>query len=424
VSIFFRVDAACITDAWMPMPDSDFEATNARNARGPELESEVTALRRLLAERTAQYQAEKTARASVERQLQRALQRELQTDSGVFVRPIGHVESCFTHVVGTPRQGALAPSTRACIRFLPSISPTTFDGLEGFGHVWLTVLFHLNTDIKLTAAQRSTHTAKVTLPLLQTKVGIFATRSPHRPNPVGFTLARLTGVDPTAKTLSVEGIDLVDGTPVLDVKPYIPLYDNVPPDALRLPDWLERAASSAPRRVVFTDTALLQLRALMPFQRHYHDSFEAMRRAITETLAVDLRSARQQQYVARRANRCRQPFDQAMVEFDLEPPSAAAPSGTALVIAITPLPATPEGEGLDPDSAGTALVTGLAPRPATPDVDGFHPDTASTVIVTATIPKTPPPDVDVLDPDSHATHCCLERDQVAPLILHDCDARA
>eukprot|EP00667_Euglena_gracilis_P028113 EG_transcript_35466 len=158
------------------------------------MEAELQELRRQLAARTQQYEAERTARAAVERRLQRALQHDLQTESGLFVQPIGHIESCFRHVVGTPRQGSLAPATRARIRFSAAVSPATFDGLEHFSHVWVTFLFHLNTDIKRLTDPRTTHSAKVTPPLLQQKVGVFATRSPHRPNPVGFTLACLTAL--------------------------------------------------------------------------------------------------------------------------------------------------------------------------------------------------------------------------------------
>ena len=74
----------------------------------------------------------------------------------------------------------------------------------------------------ITDAQIYVVQAKVTPPMLKSKVGVFATRSPHRPNPVGVTLVRLEDVSPSRRTVSVSGLDLIEGTPILDIKPYVP----------------------------------------------------------------------------------------------------------------------------------------------------------------------------------------------------------
>ena len=91
-------------------------------------------------------------------------------------------------------------------------------GLEGFSHVWLLWVFHADSGVAIKA--------KVAPPRLGgTRVGVFSTRSPHRPANIGLTLAKVEEVKGDTVTLS--GIDLIDGTPVLDIKPYIPAYDTV-----------------------------------------------------------------------------------------------------------------------------------------------------------------------------------------------------
>ena len=91
-------------------------------------------------------------------------------------------------------------------------------GLEGFSHVWLLWVFHADSGVAIKA--------KVAPPRLGgTRVGVFSTRSPHRPANIGLTLAKVEEVKGDTVTLS--GIDLINGTPVLDIKPYIPAYDTV-----------------------------------------------------------------------------------------------------------------------------------------------------------------------------------------------------
>lgn len=136
----------------------------------------------------------------------------------VTLTPIGILRTEFDHKFGTPRQGALAPSSRAWFELSPEWrGKGLFCNLEGFSHVWILSLFHQN---KNTRAAGKVHPPR----LLGEAVGILASRSPHRPNPIGLTLARIESVN--QDTLILSGVDLVDGTPVLDIKPYLPEADR------------------------------------------------------------------------------------------------------------------------------------------------------------------------------------------------------
>lgn len=141
---------------------------------------------------------------------------------GLEMKPIGCIESCFKEKNGIPRQPSICPTSKANL----SINIEGFTnpehsllGLEKFSHVWIIFHFHKNTNKNVKA--------KVKPPRLDgAKVGVFASRSPHRPNPIGLTLAKLNGI--IGNTLLLSGIDLLDGTPVLDIKPYVPDYDEAP----------------------------------------------------------------------------------------------------------------------------------------------------------------------------------------------------
>jgi len=136
-------------------------------------------------------------------------------------KPIGHVKSVFQGKSGTPRQSGLSKHARASL----TVNRSHFNnpdhsliGLEGFSHVWLLWVFHADSGVAIKA--------KVAPPRLGgTRVGVFSTRSPHRPANIGLTLAKVEEVKGDTVTLS--GIDLINGTPVLDIKPYIPAYDTV-----------------------------------------------------------------------------------------------------------------------------------------------------------------------------------------------------
>uniref|UniRef100_F7H2H9 tRNA methyltransferase O n=1 Tax=Macaca mulatta TaxID=9544 RepID=F7H2H9_MACMU len=138
----------------------------------------------------------------------------------LLTEPIGYLESCFLAKNGTPRQPSICSYSRACLRIRKSIfnNPEhSLMGLEQFSHVWILFVFHKNGHLSCKA--------KVQPPRLNgAKTGVFSTRSPHRPNAIGLTLAKLEKVEGGAIYLS--GIDMIHGTPVLDIKPYIAEYDS------------------------------------------------------------------------------------------------------------------------------------------------------------------------------------------------------
>ncbi|XP_040818970.1 tRNA (adenine(37)-N6)-methyltransferase isoform X3 [Ochotona curzoniae] len=145
----------------------------------------------------------------------------------LLTEPIGYLESCFVAKNGTPRQPSICSHSRACLKIRKSVfnNPEhSLMGLEQFSHVWILFVFHKNGHLSCKA--------KVQPPRLNgAKTGVFSTRSPHRPNAIGLTLAKLDKVEGGAVYLS--GIDMIHGTPVLDIKPYIADYDS--PQSLVVP---------------------------------------------------------------------------------------------------------------------------------------------------------------------------------------------
>jgi tRNA-Thr(GGU) m(6)t(6)A37 methyltransferase TsaA len=142
----------------------------------------------------------------------------MRSQKDIPVQAIAVLHSVFQRKFGTPRQGALAPSSRAEVRLQPAWrGKGVFEGLENFSHVWLLTYFHENGPTR--------PLGKVHPPRLKgKKIGVLASRSPHRPNPIGLTLARLLQVE--RDRLIVGGVDLIEGTPVLDIKPYVPQADR------------------------------------------------------------------------------------------------------------------------------------------------------------------------------------------------------
>jgi tRNA-Thr(GGU) m(6)t(6)A37 methyltransferase TsaA len=141
---------------------------------------------------------------------------------------IGIVHSCFKEKFGIPRQPGLAPLACAEIELLPPYDDrAAFEGLEGCTHLWIQFVFHAN---KYTN-KREEWKAKVKPPRLggNKTLGVFATRSPTRPAPIGLSVVRYRGITERDGKLLVQisGVDLLEGTPVLDIKPYVPYVDCV-----------------------------------------------------------------------------------------------------------------------------------------------------------------------------------------------------
>jgi tRNA-Thr(GGU) m(6)t(6)A37 methyltransferase TsaA len=142
------------------------------------------------------------------------------------VNPIGRIRSGFTAKFGVPRQSLLVKESVGILKLDPDprFLEATRD-LESFSHVWVIFLFDRNDE----GNWRPT----ITLPRLEVdhKVGVFASRSPHRPNRIGLSAARLGGIDRKAAggiEITLHGIDILDGTSVLDLKPYVPYADSIP----------------------------------------------------------------------------------------------------------------------------------------------------------------------------------------------------
>lgn len=139
---------------------------------------------------------------------------------------IARIRSDFPAKFGIPRQSGLVEGLRAEIVLEPAYrEPDALRGLEGFSHLWLIWLF--------SEAVREGWSPTVRPPRLggNTRMGVFATRSPFRPNPIGLSAVRLEGIREDARSgpvLLVSGADLMDGTPILDLKPYLPFADSYP----------------------------------------------------------------------------------------------------------------------------------------------------------------------------------------------------
>lgn len=136
------------------------------------------------------------------------------------VSPIGFVRSCFKEKFAIPRQPHLAPAARGVLELVaPFDQPEAVEGLEQASHVWLLFMFHQALEDK--------PRLKVRPPRLggNQSVGVFATRATHRPNGIGQSVVALDKVEPGKLWLS--GIDLLEGTPVLDIKPYVPYADCI-----------------------------------------------------------------------------------------------------------------------------------------------------------------------------------------------------
>ncbi|MDP9034224.1 MAG: tRNA (N6-threonylcarbamoyladenosine(37)-N6)-methyltransferase TrmO, partial [Myxococcota bacterium] len=172
--------------------------------------------------------------------------------SGVTVfafEPIGVVHSVYTDRASTPRQAAVASDAAATIELYAGHGyEHALEGLDAWEYAWIVFVFHENV-----AAGRG-FKPKVLPPRSETKRGVFATRSPHRPNPIGLSVVRIERVE--GLLVHVRKVDLLDGTPVLDVKPYV-AYADAYPDARA--GWLEARDPLPPWEVEFAGLAAAQL---------------------------------------------------------------------------------------------------------------------------------------------------------------------
>jgi len=241
---------------------------------------------------------------------------------------IGRIVSPYTKRMGTPRQGALVPSGRGYIQL--RIPVECVDGLDLYSHAWILFTFHANTDTPKTSTksptkkQQKNGNSTMMMNLTKTKirpprapsnlkVGMLATRSPHRPNNIGLSLVQITSVDKKNKRLYINALDLVNGTPVYDVKPCVPWdipgYYDIKKNmngsdssdrsdvlsSLKVPSWVSQ--DDTLKSVQFTSQAqeqlmkCIQYNKLKPLYTLDNDGVQGATDTICEILAQDPRAS-------------------------------------------------------------------------------------------------------------------------------------
>lgn len=167
------------------------------------------------------------------------------------LKPIGFIKSCYKEKFGIPRQPGLVTAAQAHLQLLPEFSQAeAFKGLEQFSHIWLIFHFHANPSLTWSNTVRPPRLGG------NKRLGVFATRSMFRPNPLGLSVARLEKLEFSSQIacLHLSATDLLDGTPIFDIKPYLPYADSL--------DVAQAGfAEQAPEirwKVIFTSEANLQ----------------------------------------------------------------------------------------------------------------------------------------------------------------------
>lgn len=142
------------------------------------------------------------------------------------VKPIAHIKSDFSSKFGIPRQSGLIDELEATVIFEPEFrNPDALRGIEGYSHIWLLWLFSECAEKEWSPTVRPPRLGG------NKRMGVFASRSPFRPNSIGLSCVKLLGVEETENhghILRVSGADLLDGTPIIDIKPYLPYVDSHP----------------------------------------------------------------------------------------------------------------------------------------------------------------------------------------------------
>ena len=193
-------------------------------------------------------------------------------------RPIGYITSCFKQKFGIPRQSGLVKQATAKLTLQPEFShPDIVRGLDQYSHVWILFIFHQNIQKKLKNTVRPPRLGG------NERMGVFATRSNYRPNPIGQSVVALDDIECLSDQirLHLSGIDILDGTPVLDIKPYLPYADIVK-------EATSGFASTAPEKlfnVDFSDQSNSEL------SKYFDESNIDLKQIIIDMLATDPRPA-------------------------------------------------------------------------------------------------------------------------------------
>lgn len=150
------------------------------------------------------------------------------TTANIVFRPIGYVRTPFSAAAGMPIQSVRSNDADGTVELFPEFADGLRD-LEGFDRVWLIYFFH-----------RAAAPKMMVRPFLDTtERGVFATRAPVRPNAIGVSVVRLLGI--VGACLQIAEVDMIDGTPLLDIKPYVPEFDSFSPERI---GWYRTALAS------------------------------------------------------------------------------------------------------------------------------------------------------------------------------------
>lgn len=193
----------------------------------------------------------------------------------VSLTPIAYIRSCYSERFGIPRQAGLVPSAPAVIVFPPTdFHWQSLRGIEGFSHIWVIFQLHGQHFPKLKSLVRPPRLGG------NQGMGVYATRSPNRPNPIGLSAVPLDQVEktPTEILLHIHGGDFLDGTPVLDIKPYVPYADAI---ATATSAWAQQTDPRLP--VTWSPAAMASLEAIPGIHK------EAVQQLITDVIAQDPR---------------------------------------------------------------------------------------------------------------------------------------
>jgi tRNA-Thr(GGU) m(6)t(6)A37 methyltransferase TsaA len=169
-------------------------------------------------------------------------------EAEIIIKPIGVVKSDFKLRYETPRQGVLADESISVIKLYTKHNfQQALKGLEGFDRIWVLYQFHLNNNWK-PQVNPPRHTRK--------KIGVFATRAPYRPNQIGMSCVRLVKID--GLKIYISGSDILDGSPVIDIKPYLPYSDSFPDSET---GWVKSGLENI-YEIIIEDEAALQCKWL------------------------------------------------------------------------------------------------------------------------------------------------------------------
>ncbi len=192
------------------------------------------------------------------------------------LQTIGIIHSPFKQKFGIPRQSGLAPTVKATLELYPPYNhPDSVAGLSQFSHLWLSFIFHQAIAKKWNPSVRPPRLGG------NKKMGVFATRSPYRANPLGLSVVKLEQVKADKKEviLHLSGIDLLDQTPIVDIKPYIKYSDCLP----SAQSGFAQKKPQAVLEVVFSEYAQQKLSMI--------DNGETIQMVLKEVLALDPRPA-------------------------------------------------------------------------------------------------------------------------------------